>query len=190
MLIQGDRMPDRPHTRVATSKSVRPKAWAEATTLDDASIDFVTAGQAFHWFQEDAARQEFRRILKRDGWMVVAWNDRQMDTPFASAYEDILVRYGTDYKKVREAYPEAETMRQFFAGGSVAQRSLPNEQTFDLEGLIGRVRSSSYAPLEGNENYAPMMAALDELFRSNQQDGRVLMEYSTHVYYGRLGASG
>jgi len=163
---------------------------AEATTLDDASIDFVTAGQAFHWFQEDAARQEFRRILKRDGWMVVAWNDRQMDTPFASAYEDILVRYGTDYKKVREAYPEAETMQQFFAGGNVSQRSLRNEQTFDLEGLIGRVRSSSYAPLEGHENYVPMMAALEELFRSNQQDGRVRMEYSTHVYYGRLGASG
>src|SRR5258707_10267218 len=36
---------------------------AEATTLDDASIDFVTAGQAFHWFQKDAARKEFRRIL-------------------------------------------------------------------------------------------------------------------------------
>jgi len=163
---------------------------AEATTLDDASIDFVTAGQAFHWFQEDAARQEFRRILKRDGWMVVAWNDRQTDTPFASAYEDLLVRYGTDYKKVSEAYPEAETMRQFFAGGNVSQRSLRNEQTFDLEGLIGRVRSSSYAPLEGHENYVPMMAALEELFRSNQQDGRVRMEYSTHVYYGRLGASG
>ena len=63
-------------------------------------------------------------------------------------------------------------------------------QTFDLEGLIGRVRSSSYAPLEGQENYALMMAALEQLFRSNQQDGRVRMEYSTHVYYGRLGASG
>src|SRR5256885_16806379 len=71
---------------------------AESTTLDDASVDFVTAGQAFHWFQQEAARTEFRRILKPDGWIVVAWNDRQMETPFASAYEDLLVKYGTDYK--------------------------------------------------------------------------------------------
>jgi ubiquinone/menaquinone biosynthesis C-methylase UbiE len=163
---------------------------AEATTLDDASIDFVTAGQAFHWFQQDAARQEFRRILKPHGWTVIAWNDRQMETPFASAYEDLLVKYGTDYSKVREAYPEASAMQEFFAGGSVTQRSLPNEQTFDLEGLIGRLRSSSYAPLEGHPNYAPMLAALEELFRANQKDARVVMEYSTHVYYGRLGASG
>jgi ubiquinone/menaquinone biosynthesis C-methylase UbiE len=37
---------------------------AEATTLDDASVDFVTAGQAFHWFEPERARTEFSRILK------------------------------------------------------------------------------------------------------------------------------
>src|SRR5229473_1629955 len=31
---------------------------AEATTLDDASVDFVTAGQSFHWFEPDAARRD------------------------------------------------------------------------------------------------------------------------------------
>src|ERR1700732_4152215 len=41
---------------------------AEATTLDDASIDFVSAGQAFHWFEPVVARHEFRRILKPEGW--------------------------------------------------------------------------------------------------------------------------
>jgi len=80
---------------------------AEATTLDNSSVDFITAGQAFHWFEADAARREFRRILKPTGWIVVLWNERQMDTPFASAYEDLLVKYGTDYTRVREAYPEA-----------------------------------------------------------------------------------
>lgn len=161
---------------------------AEATTLDDGSIDFVTAGQAFHWFHPEATHAEFRRILKPNGWIVVAYNDRELHSPFALAYEDLLVKFGNDYKQVRESYPEKSAMDKFFSGGSVNMRSLPNEQTFDLEGLVGRLRSSSYAPLEGHENYAPMMAALEELFRSNQQDGRVRMQYSTHVYYGRLGA--
>jgi SAM-dependent methyltransferase len=160
---------------------------AEATTLNHASIDFVTAGQAFHWFQADVTRKEFRRILKTSGWIVVLWNDRRMDTPFASAYEDLLVKYGTDYKKVRDAYPEAQTMQEFFAGGSVSQRILPNEQVFDWDGLTGRLRSSSYAPQEGHANYAPMIADLERLFSANQQDGRVRMEYATHVYFGRLG---
>src|SRR5262249_44892739 len=140
-----------------------------------------------HWFKPDAAKAEFRRLLMPNGWIVVAWNDRDLDTPFATAYEDLLVKFGTDYKKVKDAYPEKTAMEQFFSGGSVNVRSLPNEQQFDLEGLIGRVRSSSYAPQEGHTNYEPMMAAIRDLFRANEKDGRVRMEYSTHVYYGRLG---
>jgi hypothetical protein len=31
-----------------------------------------------------------------------------------------------------------------------------------------------------------MIQALDGLFRANQKDGRVKMEYATHVYYGQL----
>jgi hypothetical protein len=30
------------------------------------------------------------------------------------------------------------------------------------------------------------MAALKELFRASEENGRVQMEYSTHVYFGRL----
>jgi SAM-dependent methyltransferase len=164
-------------------------ASAEATTLEYGTIDFVTAGQAFHWFVPAAARREFQRILKPGGWIVVMWNDRQLDSAFANAYEDLLVRHCTDYTRVRESYPEIHTMREFFAGGTVSQRDVPNAQVLDWEGLAGRLRSSSYAPLPAQPNYAPMMEALEELFRANQENGQVRMEYSTHVYFGKLSAS-
>ena len=112
-----------------------------------------------------------------------------MDTPFASAYENLLVKYGTDYTRVREAYPEAAVVKEFFGGGSFFQHSLPNAQVLDWDGLAGRLRSSSYAPQESQPNYAPMMAELKELFRANEKDGSVRMEYATHVYFGRLGSS-
>src|ERR1700682_5471344 len=44
---------------------------AESTTLEDASVDFVTAGQAFHWFEPAGAHREFARILKPTGWVVL-----------------------------------------------------------------------------------------------------------------------
>jgi hypothetical protein len=65
-------------------------------------------------------------------------------------------------------------------------RELPNFQQFDLESLRGRLRSSSYVPTEGDSKFAPMMAALDTLFAAHQQDGRVLMEFSTWVHLGQL----
>src|ERR1035441_3429176 len=49
---------------------------AEATGLPPAGVDFVTAGQAFHWFDPEAARAEFERILKPAGWVALVWNER------------------------------------------------------------------------------------------------------------------
>ncbi len=51
---------------------------AEATGLDDASVDAVFAGQAFHWFEPKATKREVSRILKPGGLCVLAWNERDL----------------------------------------------------------------------------------------------------------------
>src|SRR6516162_10406305 len=105
---------------------------AEATTLPSQAVDFITAGQAFHWFNVPLAAKEFRRILKPGGWVVVVWQDRRMeDTPFARAYEDLLERYCTDYKRVKDSYPETDKISTFFDRDSFRTRYLPNHQVFD-----------------------------------------------------------
>jgi ubiquinone/menaquinone biosynthesis C-methylase UbiE len=162
---------------------------AESTTLDDSSIDFVAAGQAFHWFEPNAAGREFSRILKSGGWVVVLWNERLTNaTPFLREYEDLLRKFGTDYSRVNESYPREEQMRNFFQHNRYRQERLPNFQVFDFEGLAGRVRSSSYVPAQDHPNFAPMMAELERIFRAHQQDGSVRIEYLTHLYFGRLPA--
>ncbi len=159
---------------------------AEATTLGDASVDFVTAGQAFHWFDADGARREFRRILRPGGWAVLVWNMRRLDTtPFLREYEQLLRDYGTDYTQVNcEQLPE-ERIADFFAGG-YEWRAFDNFQVFDYAGLRGRLLSSSYVPLAGHPKHEPMLKALRRLFDSHQRDGRVTIEYDTKLYYGRL----
>jgi len=160
---------------------------AESTTLDDSSVDFVTAGQAFHWFEQSAARREFARILKPHGWVVVLWNERLTDTtPFLRDYEDLIRKFGTDYSRVNESYPREEQMRNFFQHNSYRQERLPNFQVFDFEGLAGRVRSSSYMPAQGHPNFTPMMAELDTVFRAHQQHGSVRIEYQTRLEFGHL----
>jgi len=48
----------------------------EATGISDASVDLVTAAQAFHWFDRAAARAEFLRILRPRGTVALVWNER------------------------------------------------------------------------------------------------------------------
>ena len=88
---------------------------AEETTLRSASVDFVTAAQAAHWFDLPRARAEFARILRPEGWCVLIWNERRTaTTPFLRDYEQLLLTYGTDYKEVRHERTTA-FIHEFFA---------------------------------------------------------------------------
>ena len=160
---------------------------AEATTLPSDSVEFVTAGQAFHWFQLKPAREEFHRILKAQGRAVIIWNERLLDeTAFLRDYETLLLRFGTDYSKVSESYPRAEQMLEFFSPNEFTSHALPNFQEFGFEGLSGRLRSSSYAPGPGHPQFEPMMRELRRIFDAHRQCDVVRMEYRTHVYAGKL----
>jgi len=160
---------------------------AEETTLDDRSVDFITAGQAFHWFDPPGTRREFVRILRPGGWVVLAWNDRRTaGTPFLEEYERLLLEYGTDYKEVSAKYMEESALSTLFGATEPQTASFDNEQVFDFEGLRGRLTSSSYSPQPGHPNFDPLMRELEALFRRHERDGRVVVVYDTKVFYGRL----
>lgn len=162
---------------------------AESTTLRDSSVDLITAGQAFHWFDPIRARSEFRRILKPSGWVAMVWNERLVTgDPFLGAYETLLKKYAPEYEKVDRRRIDAGAMGMFFEHRHWHTAIYPNEQIFDLKGLVGRLQSSSYAPLPGSPAYDPMMRELEQLFDGTQQDGAVRLLYHTKVYYGRLAA--
>ena len=72
------------------------------TTLPDASVDFVVAGQAFHWFDPPKSRKEFARILRPSGWVALIWNERVHNTPFLQQYEGFVRKFGTDYKTLED----------------------------------------------------------------------------------------
>ena len=161
---------------------------AEATSLKSGSIDLITAGQAFHWFDGAKARTEFVRILKPEAFVALIWNDRRLDsTPFLRAYEDLLVNFGTDYNQVKHLTATGP-ITKFFAPGNFQLRSFPNSQEFDFEGLKGRVLSASYTPEPGHPNFESMIARLHEVFEVHKRNGKVAFEYDTEVYYGRLEA--
>lgn len=160
---------------------------AEATTLADHSVDFITAGQAFHWFDPSKCRAEFLRILKPLGWVVIIWNDRHVEaTPFQADYERLLLEFGTDYAEAcHRRTDKPEVVEQFF-GKPPLFKNFYQTQKFDFEGIKGRLLSSSYAPAPGQPRHAEMLAALKEVFKTHQQNGRVTFDYETHVYYGHL----
>ncbi len=160
---------------------------AEATGLQDQSVDYIVCAQAFHWFDLQAAQVEFRRILKPGGKAILIWNSRlTKGTPFREEYEQLLQTFGTDYNKVNHKNISPEIMASFFKSGKLHESRFVNQQMFDWDGLFGRLRSSSYTPAPGDKHYEVMLHELKELFERNQQDGNVAFEYVTEVFWGEI----
>lgn len=160
---------------------------AEATGLPDASVDLISAAQAFHWFDTQAIRPEWQRILAPGGRVLVYWNSRLLEgSRFLSGYEQLLLDHGTDYSAVAERYQSDDDMRAWFGGGLQAIGRFPNVQMLDYDALQGRLLSSSYAPVAGDPAHAPMLAALRALFDAEARDGQVAFEYQTRAFLGTL----
>lgn len=161
---------------------------ADATGLAAHSVDLISVAQAFHWFDEEATRHEFHRILRPHGLAAIYWNSRRLTgTPFLEGYEALLQRYGTDYTSVAERYADEPRMRQWFGDGYRGTASFEHRQLLDFDSLRGRLMSSSYAPAAGHPMHEPMLAALRELFDACAEHGKVSFDYDTRVYVGHPG---
>jgi SAM-dependent methyltransferase len=159
---------------------------AEQTGLAEGSVDGIIAGQAFHWFDRDKAKAEFKRILKPGGSVVLIWNERKTVSDFERKYDELIIAHGRDYVKVDHRNIHTEDIEAFFAPDPVKLDVFANEQVFDFEGLEGRLLSSSYMPARGEEGYEAMIADLRNLFDRSQSDGKITIHYDTKVYVGRL----
>lgn len=160
---------------------------AEGTTLGDRSVDLIVAGQSFHWFRIDRAREEFQRILDPSAFTVLVWNQRKTEsTGFLRDYEELLLRHGTDYARVRHQNIGEDQLQAFFGPQAFHRKTLANSQVFDREGLIGRTLSCSFVPLPGHPGHPSLMRALDRIFEEWQVEGRVAFQYDTLAYAGRL----
>jgi SAM-dependent methyltransferase len=160
---------------------------AEATGLASNSVDLITVGQAMHWFDLKQTRIEFSRVLTPSGWCAVIYNNRRMGgDSFHEDYEQILTSFGTDYENVKGSHLAEVKLKAFFAPEEMKIATFPNAQDLTLEGLEGRILSSSYMPQPGHPRYEAMHKKIEDLFAREQKNNHVRIEYDCTVAYGRL----
>jgi len=160
-------------------------ASAEKTSLATNSIDFITVAQAFHWFDKKATLKEFKRILKEPGKLILIWNNRTNNTPFLKGYEELLLKYGTDYKKVNHKNLSNQEIESCFIK-DYNKTVFDNFQELDFEAFIGRVFSSSYTPVPGESGYKELNIGLEDLFKLYSENGYIRFKYKTEIYSGNI----
>lgn len=155
---------------------------AERTPLGDRSIDLIVTGTAFHWFEPGATKEEFLRIGKPGGHVLLIWNVRKEDAPFTAGYDALLRRHIPEYEALQHRKFDAAAIRDFFSPRQMKTQVLANSQLFNWEGFKGRALSSSYMP-KGGALYDKLLCDMHDLFQQHQTNETILFEYDTVMYY-------
>jgi len=160
---------------------------AEATGLPDASVDLITAAQAFHWFDPDTTRQEFFRVLRPPRWVALIWNERHAASSlFIREYDRLVANHAIERQIIDHNCIRTESIPNFFGNNHWKFATLLHIESMDWHRLRARLLSTSRMPSAGQSGFRPMLDELRKLYRKHQVDDRVSFPYMTHVYFGTI----
>lgn len=155
---------------------------SETTNLQSESIDIIVVAQSFHWFDPVPTKDEFLRILKPNGSVVLLYNRRNNSNEFMDKYLELIGKYGEQYS----SESRDDISNNFFESKTVHEKILHNPQIVDFDGLKGNLVSYSYIPKEDNPRFISMIEELKTLFDKYNKNGEVILEYYTCISYCKM----
>lgn len=118
---------------------------AELLPLRSSSVDAVTVGQAFHWFDPDRALREIARVLRPGGLLLLVWNERDGSTTWVDEMSRITHAHdpgeATAYVKRDDWTPVLDASGLF---DPVERHRLPFTMLATRQSLVDRALSTSY----------------------------------------------
>jgi SAM-dependent methyltransferase len=119
---------------------------AEATGLPEASVDVVTAGQCWHWFDRPRAAAEITRILRPEGRIVIAHFDWvPLPGNLVRATEELIERHNPEWRLGGGYGLHPLWLRDLGMAGfrEIETFSYDVEVPYTPEGWRGRIRASA-----------------------------------------------
>ena len=158
---------------------------AESMPLAPASVQLITAAQAFHWFEVDRARAEFLRVLTENGLVVLIWNDRVPGDPLHAALDEVFDEFGGAKRAALVVHEGRADVPRFFGSTRARELSWSHAHRLDENGLRSLVFSRSYIP--GRSTHAGRAVAdrVDKIFRRFVTNETVEVRYRTIAMLGR-----
>lgn len=158
---------------------------AESIPLAPSSVDLVTAAQAFHWFEVEAARAECLRVLAPHGNVALIWNDRVADDPLHVALDGLFAEFGGEKRAALLAHEDRADVARFFGAARAEELSWPHAHSLDVEGLLCLLFSRSYMPERATPAGQEATLRARRIHDHFRENGAVTVRYRTVAMLGR-----
>ncbi len=160
---------------------------AELLPVDDATIDVVTVGQAFHWFDGPAALREIHRALVPGGAIGLVWNVMDRRVRWVERLQELIHRH-----RGPNPWYAGHVWRAAFSPGAgfttLEHRAFANAQTVDIDGLIDRVASVSFIATLPDEVCLEVTAEIRQIVAEELSDQvQFAIPYVTDVFWSHRG---
>ena len=119
---------------------------AETLPFPDASLDLVTAGQCWHWFDRPRAAAEVARVLKPGGALAICHFDWiPLPGNLVEAMENLIRAYNPDWTLGRGNGVYGMWLADMSGAGlcGIETASFDVDQPYTHEGWRGRIRASA-----------------------------------------------
>lgn len=155
---------------------------AEHLPLQDASVDAVVFGQAWHWVRVAEACAEAARVLRPDGTLGLVWNIRDEREPWIARMTSIM--HGSSAEQML-AEDGPEVTAPF---GRLEARTFAWSRAMTRDQLFAMVRSRSYVITAADAERERIESALGALFDEIGAVGDAVVEvpYLTEAFRTRL----
>lgn len=160
-------------------------AFAQQTSLSENSVDVITVASAYHWFDNEATRQEFRRILKKDGYVFLFW-DMYTGNIFDSEKEIIDQKYRQLNNRPTSGITREERAEKLFGKNKYQKQVFETTIYQSFEAFLGGWSSASYMPKAGTADYKTFEKEAHSLFEHFEVNGLLETKITTLCFYGQL----
>ncbi len=159
---------------------------ASHTLLPDASVDFITAAQSFHWFDTLQFQQESRRILKQGGKSVLIWNLRDMSSSFNQECAAIYTKWCPRFQGFGGGIQENDSRISVYFKDQYNILEFNNPLVMDMETFIARSLSGSYSLQQGDLGYEQYLNDLKTIYYKYAQADKIVMDNKSVAYWGSV----
>ncbi|MGW4804603.1 class I SAM-dependent methyltransferase [Kitasatospora sp. NPDC004272] len=156
------------------------KASGDELPFHDASVDFVTYAQAFHWTEPGRSIPEALRVLRPGGALAVWWNVKDYEVPWLAAQQERMIAALPTYHYYGGVNVRHRDLTE--AGLEVRTARLRWERRIPVDRVIDDLTSRSYFAVLEPEQRAPVLAAERAALLAEFPDGQVVEPYLLDLF--------